>query len=72
MNGNICINRNIVECKMNSNTRDIIDSQSINRNIVECKMTFSMCHAAFNASINRNIVECKNALIVMGRKDFLY
>ena len=54
-----CINRNIVECKVNMFVQSISRLASINRNIVECKEILCfMCFTQRN-SINRNIVECK-------------
>ena len=35
--GDICINRNIVECKVLERAQELKQETSINRNIVECK-----------------------------------
>ena len=54
------INRNIVECKEDSNTFIFLRLQGINRNIVECKVTSPPNRFWTLVCINRNIVECKD------------
>ena len=54
-----CINRNIVECKVNWNRSEPHTSRCINRNIVECKAHKGLPLVPSLRSINRNIVECK-------------
>ena len=54
-----CINRNIVECKVEVyNVADLVRLR-INRNIVECKENFGISEKPVETGINRNIVECK-------------
>ena len=54
-----CINRNIVECKVDKNIKLVNAGLRINRNIVECKDVSCQSHLRSLLRINRNIVECK-------------
>ena len=58
--GDICINRNIVECKVEESYKARTLASCINRNIVECKDKKSHINYAGFICINRNIVECKD------------
>ena len=53
------INRNIVECKYQSDLILDVVSERINRNIVECKSKNYGIKKIRKHRINRNIVECK-------------
>ena len=57
--GDICINRNIVECKVEESYKARTLASCINRNIVECKVLERAQELKQETSINRNIVECK-------------
>ena len=59
----LCINRNIVECKDDSFVIVFIQHFCINRNIVECKVLKVYTTYIRILRINRNIVECKEILI---------
>ena len=57
--GDICINRNIVECKVEESYKARTLASCINRNIVECKGERVFTISVLGGGINRNIVECK-------------
>ena len=62
----LCINRNIVECKVDMPVTSTLRFRRINRNIVECKaMRVPTIEHMFLTCINRNIVECK-VIILLG------
>ena len=65
------INRNIVECKVNSILHHLKRNHGINRNIVECKDAYSGVNwCGCLPRINRNIVECKDTLIITPLKTY--
>ena len=55
-----CINRNILECKVQiTKAQSGSGSYSINRNILECKVIPAFLVRVPRTRINRNILECK-------------
>ena len=62
----IRINRNILECKLNSFQCDQQSRDGINKNILECKSFASLSRIVCVICINRNILECKFFLLLGG------